>query len=419
MASKSEPKSSHSTSAPFRLMDLPLELRDIIYAAILCPRLPRKETFGTFLHGSLSPPGSTTIIPLGQAAVSHKIETQILRVSKTVHKEAKAVMLRTNRFVRVTSRGVLLTRIVLDRQLLIWTGRGNELRFNGYMMHHVIQRTCDRGFPQPPFFDFILLASDLDIFLRGLTRSHFVESPCFSDLCEADQVLNLIPFPEEDSPSIGLYESLLRPYRTHLCGFPRFTLECHATLGQGITVEVANNIWDEEQRVVAELRYLEQVSDAYHHAGAWTQSSPIWVALKEKLSSIHIREFWLANLREHEHHSWPTYTAETGFLEQAIQLGNILGSILAVSRLSDLREYDLEALGAGLAAHTTKVLSTERTHLHYYYPCGFFGNCQHRVTVFRATGLDFKILGRSTTSDAEVSTYFSEEVQDLEGTHTF
>ncbi|KAF2491219.1 hypothetical protein BU16DRAFT_145329 [Lophium mytilinum] len=362
MASETtDPKSSHRTLNPFRLMKLPRELRDLIYAAILCPSLPRNEAFGTFLRGSLRPPGSTCIIPLGHAAVSYKIETQILRVSKMVYKEAKDVMLGTNRFVRVTTRGILLFRIALERQLLIWTGRGNELPFNGYVMHHVIQDMSINVAPQLPAYDFILLACDLDIFLRGLTRSHFVESPSFPDLFEADQVLKLVSFPEGDSPSLRLHESLLRPYRTCLRGFPRFTIEGCATIGQEVTEEVTKNVWEDEQHILAELQYMKQLADAYLRADSWCHDSSAWAALEIELSWIHRREVWLESLEAYKDHAWPMYTPETGHLEQAIQLSHRLASLLAVSQLSALREHDLEAIGTGLASHTDILKTDERT----------------------------------------------------------
>jgi hypothetical protein len=85
-------------TAPFRFMDLPGELRNKVYALLLCSFRPAPASIqelsdkigdGSFDSGPISAPQSN--------------EPAILRVNSQVHREAYDVMIKTNRFVRITS----------------------------------------------------------------------------------------------------------------------------------------------------------------------------------------------------------------------------------------------------------------------------------------------------------------------------
>jgi hypothetical protein len=93
-----------SQFAPFRFRDLPKEIRDKIYRELLCDFHPQSTT--TMLSQMLD----------SSVRALHSINTDILRTSTTVYREAYEVMVKTNRFVKVTSACGLPIHLMLNGQ---------------------------------------------------------------------------------------------------------------------------------------------------------------------------------------------------------------------------------------------------------------------------------------------------------------
>jgi hypothetical protein len=79
---------ANTTEEPFRFMDLPGELRNEIYALLLCSfKQPH-----TMKHEANA---------FGPTVARHAIDTAILRTNSEIHREAYDVMVKTNGFIRI------------------------------------------------------------------------------------------------------------------------------------------------------------------------------------------------------------------------------------------------------------------------------------------------------------------------------
>ena len=149
----------------FRLLDLPGEIRNKIYQAILCsfdpaplrPSCRRKQTH--------------------LCTVTHSVEATILRTCRQVHREAYDVMVKTNQFVKITTNMLSMSELLLQSQIPILTlDREHTNQFQGYMMSLTIapiilhevdgpllpndQRPHDSPTETGPHFNFMILGRD-------------------------------------------------------------------------------------------------------------------------------------------------------------------------------------------------------------------------------------------------------------------
>lgn len=94
---------------PFRFMDLPGELRNKVYALLLCsfgstPK-PARERSDAFLDDRS---GLLHVVDL-----PHTNNPTILRTNSQIHREAYDVMIKTNRFIRVRLTQALPLRKII------------------------------------------------------------------------------------------------------------------------------------------------------------------------------------------------------------------------------------------------------------------------------------------------------------------
>ncbi|CAO2647635.1 Nn.00g085570.m01.CDS01 [Neocucurbitaria sp. VM-36] len=116
---------------PFRLLDLPGEIRNRIYQEILSAfestSTPDLTPLARILRQEAEPNGINQ--------VSHAIEATILRTCRKVHREAYDVMVKTNSFVRirVTNPG-LSGHLVRTQMPVVTMDRAHVAQFSGYVM---------------------------------------------------------------------------------------------------------------------------------------------------------------------------------------------------------------------------------------------------------------------------------------------
>jgi hypothetical protein len=230
---------------PFRLLDLPGEIRNRIYQAVLC-------SFGPAPPLEVTAPKYQNI-----RYVSHSIETTLLRTCKQVHREAYDTMVKTNQFIRVTTIGIPMSILLPAGAPILTMDRAHTDQFKGYLLRLYI-RPLDGGWIQEipdaddedsgPRFDFMLLRQDWDEFCTTLGQADVLIRD-FSSCVHVHIHLNAYP-PElpDYKASISEFftqknqEALLKPFHTYMAGFtsvkvtgavdPKLAREIIATLGQ-------------------------------------------------------------------------------------------------------------------------------------------------------------------------------------------
>ncbi|KAH7554934.1 hypothetical protein BM1_07595 [Bipolaris maydis] len=134
-------------SKSFRFRDLPSEIRNKIYRIILCEFDHSPSQFDDdFMEDVLQLP-----------RVEHRIETSILRTSKEIYREAYDIMVKTNRFVKVTSVDGLpvigalsgqQTPVVTQEKFLVDQFKGSSRNSDWYepltamMLHRHLDKLC-------------------------------------------------------------------------------------------------------------------------------------------------------------------------------------------------------------------------------------------------------------------------------------
>ncbi|KAF2121188.1 hypothetical protein BDV96DRAFT_594413 [Lophiotrema nucula] len=257
----------------FRFLDLPGEIRNRIYDVLLCSfddlQLDSPEMiYHRAKHGLLAP----QITDITQA--SHSVETAILRTSKQVHREAYDVMVKTNRFVHVESRGLPLSQIILmDYQVPVVTmDRAHADQFQGYLLY--LSMTASHGSLSGgygPFFNFMLLGRDWDRFCEALA-----DRPEFTDGANAMLWMNRFPltlpsWKDSIMPyfSEKIQKELLSPVRKHLRDFSSFGIvgTVDRKLADTVRKEIGRQEWTDPQAFIDHVQLLKDRGNQHHSRG--------------------------------------------------------------------------------------------------------------------------------------------------------
>jgi hypothetical protein len=157
---------------PFRLLDLPAEIRDQIYHDIVCTWPAYKSTWDEEKQQA--------VVPTEVAVMNRKTETAILRANRQVYQEAKTVMLRGNQFIRVSMKGFQPLRFLfIPSQVPVVTMDQDIItKYKGFVMTHSIDITDDPA-PLKGQFEVMILRRDLDRFAQALGKAD-MGSPNFT-----------------------------------------------------------------------------------------------------------------------------------------------------------------------------------------------------------------------------------------------
>jgi hypothetical protein len=308
---------------PFRLLDLPGEIRNKIYQEVLCSfdSAPIRPSANALLQNHDS---SQT----GLCTVTHSIETAVLLTSKQVHREAYDVMVKRNQFIKVTTIDVPMSSLLLPFQVPIVTlDRAHTEQFHGYVislsMSAIIGGWVDEpldsddeggmgnrgvGYHAPPAgtgprFNFMVLGRDWEALCYMLSWA----DACIEGFSWAVKiVLHLNPYATEPDDSSAYkasiadffttknQETLLNPFRNQVSGLTAVTVTgaVDVDLAQSVVVQVHAPLYTDSREALRDLNATKASANALYTAQNFTAATAEWSTAIMKLNRVYKSASW-------------------------------------------------------------------------------------------------------------------------------
>lgn len=312
---------------PFRFLNFPAEIRNHVYAELLCP----------YPNYQLNAAGHNHwphIAPL--------FHTSILLTSRQVHREARHVMLRGNQFIRVFTRGVpmsaMLARLPVHVVVHTHCSKANPIvrEFKGAVMSYTLKDELhirEHGSAPCNTCDMLILGRDLDALVRGLA------DPATGTARLATETQHRInihdPFKKSKDPNysnLAMQKDLLQPFRDHFHGFTRVKIQGRVdpAFAAAVRVEVRHEPLPDPDELIPAIRLLKDEGNALFRAGDFFGSSERWRAASSKLQRVRTSA------------NWPRTKAKFGpeLVDEMAELFFTLHSNAAQAVLAEMREYD-------------------------------------------------------------------------------
>jgi hypothetical protein len=351
-----------SQSQPFRFRDLPQEIRDKIYRELLCDFKPRPTTF---LRSNC---GETTPAP-------HDIETAILRTSTSVYREAYDVMIKINRFVKITStRGLGMNHLLCCTQVpVVAANKESVERFGGYVLAvHLDSKQHGPTTTEPRTKSLfkprtlMILHRDIDVLCHVLM---YGDGCCPGFIPEIQLTITFPPLiigsqPTKHSPSFADFfsdttkQTLLAPLRAILRGFESVEIQGHADqdLACAVQADLYQDRWSDPGQVLMYLNAATSKCSTLYEEGNVKGAS-----LFSMLATSYVDTALLSS-------SWPTLV-ELGGEDFVFNLGHLYflmrlnsGQIM-YSTLRGLSTKQAERSGKTvIAALASAIRSMRRNH---------------------------------------------------------
>jgi hypothetical protein len=244
------------TNEPFRFMDLPGEIRNEIYALLLCSfQEPHtmKDTMNGWGMGFQA-------ISYGPTVARHSIDTAILRTNSEIHREAYDVMVKTNGFIRIDSTAAADFHQTLNMFSVPIVTANTELieQFQGFTLKltvaYIGQRMAVEQQGVSVTHDaFMVRAEDAQRLCCAIQSSSFQRN------LDIEVAPALRAQPARYRPSFDTYFSehtqrkILHPFQHLIRGLAKFNIwgkVLPLSLDDAIRREVAQNEWDDPQAAI-------------------------------------------------------------------------------------------------------------------------------------------------------------------------
>lgn len=289
---------------PFRFLDLPLEVRNEIYNVILCTPPPPK----------LWPLEQQDLVgvPHHNCYIHHPLETQMLRVNRQIHAEARDAMLRGNQFIRIRERHAsdtaesIVQKVTRWRQIpILATTAHFRANFKGFVMTHLMEgletgKESDAAQAlrehRDGDVDCVILRRDLDVFLETLAFIGIATQKSFdSSTRHYVQVHN--PFDDTLSPGFMgemNQERLLQPYCDHLREFTSVTILGHVSPIVVDTVQksIAKELFDNPSEALEAVQTAKDLGNTFFRQREFHKAAAAYWIARSKAASIQGRSSW-------------------------------------------------------------------------------------------------------------------------------
>ncbi|KUI53284.1 hypothetical protein VP1G_00614 [Cytospora mali] len=322
---------------PLQFMDYPLEIRQQIYAELLCSfGEPKKDPETAEEHEAMR--------RIDQ--VASLAQTAILRVNRQIHDEAKEVMLNQNRFVRIFTYGIRVS--TFPGPIIVHTTDPDRNpiveQFRWAVMSYTITDSGDGSAAlQEPNTNFIILAKDLGAFLGALVgpENNYPTLPTGSE----HKIVLHDPFRLSVDPShhtLKAQKRLLQPFRDHFRGFTDVKIEGNVDneLAKTVLAELSNEDMPDPQEFISEVVHLMDEGEVYSDNGNLFKALQAWKRGGFKLKRLKAGKLW-PKVREE---------FGVGFLEHLAELcltllGHVAQQTVAeMHSASNMEEVDAEML---------------------------------------------------------------------------
>ncbi|EUC48936.1 hypothetical protein COCMIDRAFT_85905 [Bipolaris oryzae ATCC 44560] len=296
-------------SKPFRFRDLPSEIRNKIYRIILCEFDHSPGEFGIvdddFMEDVLQLP-----------RVEHRIETSILRTSKEIYREAYDVMVKTNRFVKVTSaEGMPVVGALSGQQTPVVTQEKFLVdQFKGYVLsvHFGLKKKRDNGPSRNSAWyeplTAMVLHRHLDKLCQGI-KDGDAHSPGFSESLKIsirmapvlDNIRSNNMMPTFDGFfSEKMQKSLFAPLRANLHGYKGVEVKGHvdSAVATALRQDIAKDPSSDPAAVLTQYMAAKEEGTRLFHDGQVELGCLKWQDAAVELDMLIVSSSWPGLVRQ-------------------------------------------------------------------------------------------------------------------------
>lgn len=293
-----------SQKGVFRFRDLPGEVRNKIYQNLLCD-------FG---------PQSTVVELIDMYTYEHPrhaTETAILTTSKDTYNEAYDIMVKTNRFVHITSApGVPVRHILLTQRVPIVSDQASIVNhFQGFVLaihvDSISHQEIPEGHPEMAFLEpsnVMILHRDLEIFCRALgdidslfggnsrdLKLSITIGPCLDVVRPGGGTATLCEFFSDKTQ-----KTLLAPLENELRGYNRVKVAGHVDrdIATAFRLNLSRPRWSGSESVLQKYLDAKQKAGQLFIQGDHSAATLLWQDTTLDIDLLHESGSWPGLVRE-------------------------------------------------------------------------------------------------------------------------